>query len=146
MRLSLGALAGKKSSAPGSIMFCQTRVVPGNERGASWRTWRNVALKAFTDKSLPTDLVDYFLGDDDEKTSANVTKLATAFETYAQTVKTGLLKDNGRVPQKSTDPSSKFFSIEQINEMSAPGNLAEFDRNYDKIQESLAYHNANREG
>ena len=107
------------------------------DRRAAIAEQKSATLKTFTEKGLPADLMAVnFLGD--EETAANSFAIMERFKANAEQAKaTNLLKDNGRVPQKSTDPSSKYLSAEQINEMTADGNGAEFDRNYERVMESL---------
>lgn len=51
------------------------------EHQAKYKELSNEALKYATDKKLPTDVVEYFIGDDKDSTIANLDKFAEIFET-----------------------------------------------------------------
>ncbi|WP_243356879.1 DUF4355 domain-containing protein [Bacillus litorisediminis] len=55
----------------------------------------NKAIKIANEQKLPLDLVDYFIGDDEEKTTANLTKLKEVFDTYIQSAVDEKLKADG---------------------------------------------------
>lgn len=58
----------------------------------------NMALKSLTEKKLPTELVNFIVGADEETTNKNLETLTNIFNNYAESVKTGFTKDNGYVP------------------------------------------------
>ena len=60
----------------------------------------NKALKIAQEKNLPTDLIDFFVGDDDEITTANLEKLIFTMAARDEAFKTQNAKDNSYVPPK----------------------------------------------
>ena len=61
----------------------------------------NKALKVAQEKKIPSDLVNYFVGQDEETTKNNLDVLSKALETYAQNTKEQILKSGSYVPPKS---------------------------------------------
>jgi hypothetical protein len=59
---------------------------------------KNIGIKYATEKKLPVDLVDYFIGADETATKANIDNLAKIFEAHDKTVKEELLKQNSYTP------------------------------------------------
>ncbi|KKB34637.1 DUF4355 domain-containing protein [Bacillus thermotolerans] len=62
----------------------------------------NKAMKQATEKNLPVDLLDYFVSDDEEKTSENLSKLEEVFTKAVQTGVESKFKENGRDVHKGT--------------------------------------------
>lgn len=60
----------------------------------------NKALKVAQEKKLPTDLVNYFIGQDEESTNNNLEVLSKALETYTQKTKEEILKSGAYTPPK----------------------------------------------
>lgn len=58
----------------------------------------NKALKIATEKGLPTDLVDYFIGQDEETTSKNLETLEKIFTDKLETTVKERLKDSSYTP------------------------------------------------
>ena len=63
----------------------------------------NKALKIATEKDLPTDLVDYFIGQDEESTNKNLETLEKVFTEKLQATVKERLKDNSYTPPKNDD-------------------------------------------
>lgn len=63
----------------------------------------NKALKLATEKKIPSDLVNYFVGADEETTKNNLDVLSKALEAYAQNTKEQILKSGSYVPPKSNN-------------------------------------------
>lgn len=59
---------------------------------------KNKALAIATEKSLPTGLVDFFVGADEETTLVNMATLEQAFHTTLQAAVETVFKGNGRNP------------------------------------------------
>lgn len=66
----------------------------------------NKALKLAQEKKLPVELVDYFIGNDEESTINNLTALETIFSTQVESIVTERLK-GGYKPPKDTNPATK---------------------------------------
>lgn len=56
----------------------------------------NKALKLADEKQLPKDVIDFFIGEDEEKTSANLTKLEEAYKKAVQAAVDEKFKAAGR--------------------------------------------------
>lgn len=67
-------------------------------------TLKNTALKIATEKKLPTDLVDYFLGEDEESTVSNLNKLEDVFSKHDEQIKSDFAKGNSYTPPKTNEP------------------------------------------
>lgn len=59
------------------------------------------ALTAASEKGLPADLVDFFLGKDEDATIANLGKLEEAFKAFEQKIVNQKFKNNGGTPPAS---------------------------------------------
>jgi hypothetical protein len=58
----------------------------------------NKTLKAFQEKKLPSELVDFIIGADEEVTSKNVEMLSKLFATHDEAIKTEFAKSNSYIP------------------------------------------------
>jgi len=80
----------------------------------------NKALTVATEKELPIDLISYFVGADEDSTTANLEKLETAFNAAVEKVVTKRLgkshkPDAGDDSQELTPEEMASMSIEDIN-------------------------------
>ena len=80
----------------------------------------NKALTVATEKELPIDLISYFVGADEDSTTANLEKLETAFNAAVEKVVTKRLgkshkPDAGDDSQELTPEELASMSIEDIN-------------------------------
>jgi len=65
------------------------------------------AVQTLSERKLPTDLVDYLISDEKEKTQANLDKFASSIENYTQKLKQQILKGNNvEVPAEGTSSQS----------------------------------------
>jgi hypothetical protein len=62
----------------------------------------NKTLKQFQDAKLPSELVDYMIGANEEETTKNVTALTALFAKHDEAIKTEFAKSNSYIP-----PSTK---------------------------------------
>lgn len=77
----------------------------------------NKALKIATEKGLPTELVDYFIGQDEESTNKNLETLEKVFTGKLETTVKERLKDNSYTPPSGgNDPSNSLDFISVIKE------------------------------
>ena len=74
------------------------------KREAQTEKLRTVALKTASEKKLPTDLVDYFLGQDEDSTLENLNKLEKIMTSHLETQVKERLKDNSYIPPKGGEP------------------------------------------
>jgi len=58
----------------------------------------NKALKIAQEKKLPTDLIDFFIGNDDDTTTANLEKLIATMAAHDEAIKTEFAKGNSYTP------------------------------------------------
>lgn len=70
-------------------------------------TLRNKALSVATEKQLPTKLIDFFIGQDEETTMKNLAVLEEAFSAAVQQAVETRFKDGGRTPQPTTPSAIK---------------------------------------
>lgn len=89
----------------------------------------NKALKVAQEKKLPTDLIDYFIGKDEETTLKNLEVLEQTFNKHIENLIEERLK-NGYKPPKD---NAKTLTIEDIQNMKPD----EINKNWDKIKEIL---------
>lgn len=66
-------------------------------------TLTNKAIKIATEKNLPIELVDFFIGADEQATVSNVKVLEDTFGQYVQKMVEQRLKGDGYVPPKDND-------------------------------------------
>lgn len=66
-------------------------------------TLTNKAIKIATEKNLPIELVDFFIGTDEQATVSNVKVLEDTFSQYVQKSVEQRLKGDGYVPPKDND-------------------------------------------
>jgi hypothetical protein len=74
----------------------------------------NLAIKQANEKGLPADIVSFFLADDEEATTTNLTKLE---ETFTKAVQTGIesrFKENGREIQTGGTGSAPVKSFADL--------------------------------
>lgn len=81
----------------------------------------NEAIIHANDKGLPVELLDYFVSDDEEVTTANLAKLEEVYAKSVQASVEGKFKENGREIDKGGSGSST--TIKSITEMAAEHNL-----------------------
>ena len=93
---------------------------------------RNRAYRQATEKGLPLELLDFFVDDDEEKTSANLEVFEKVWNEALQAQVNQTFKQNGREPHKSTIPNS--LSREQIESMSEEDII----KNWDQVQKFLS--------
>lgn len=75
----------------------------------------NKALKIATEKGLPTDLVDYFIGQDEETTNKNLETLEKVFTDKLETTVKERLKDNSYTPPSGGAGVDNPWSKEHFN-------------------------------
>ena len=89
------------------------------------------AIKIASDKSLPLNLVDFFIAQDEEATVNNLKVLEESFNKEVQKAVEKRLKNEGYNPPKDT--SGNTLTLETIKNMSQ----AEINQNWDKVKEIL---------
>lgn len=74
-------------------------------------TLKNKALTYATEKKLPVNLVDYFLGADEEGTIKNLNSLEEVFNAHIQNQVEERLKSNNYTPPKSNSQSTDISKM-----------------------------------
>lgn len=100
------------------------------EKDKTHESLRNNALKIANEKKLPTSIIDYFIGEDEESTTKNLEALENVFTEYVNNIATERLK-GGYKPPVGGQPTT--FTMEQIKNMSPN----EINKNWDAIQLTL---------
>jgi hypothetical protein len=103
-----------------------------SEKQRARETLKSKALTAASTKGLPTDLVDFFIGNDEETTTGNLSKLEEAFKAYEQKIVNEKFKQNGGTPPASGG-SGTPLTLEAVKKMSAE----EINKNWDEVQKLL---------
>ncbi|MDN0191174.1 MULTISPECIES: DUF4355 domain-containing protein [unclassified Bacillus (in: firmicutes)] len=93
-------------------------------------TLRNKALSIATEKGLPTNLVDFFIGQDEAATEQNLGVLSEAFKTFQQNIVNEQFKQGGSTPPPSGGAPTPL-THETIEKMTPD----EINKNWDRIQE-----------
>ncbi|WP_226087477.1 DUF4355 domain-containing protein [Mesobacillus sp. S13] len=91
----------------------------------------NKAIKYANDQKLPLDLVDFFIGEDEGKTTSNLTKLKEVFDKHIQAMVEEKLKESGTNLKDGTNKTS--LTLEAINSMSEEEML----KNWEAVQSFL---------
>lgn len=109
--------------SPAEIEIAQLRKEIEDERKASKREkLMNTAIKQANEKGLPVDILDYFVSDDEETTTANLAKLEEAYNKSVQSSVEAKFKENGRTVPNGQG-NAQTGSIKSITEMAAAHNL-----------------------
>jgi len=64
---------------------------------------KNRAITVLTEKGIPLDFADHFLGDDEAMTDENIAKLESVWQTTIQAAVEAKFKENGRDPRKNNN-------------------------------------------
>ena len=95
---------------------------------------RNKAITYATQKGLPLDIIDHFVGDDDAKTTENLSKLENSFTEHLKKTVDGVFKSGGGSPGQSNTPIGGKFSRDSLKKMSPE----EINANWDAIEKQLS--------
>ncbi|MGX1902424.1 DUF4355 domain-containing protein [Thermolongibacillus altinsuensis] len=93
---------------------------------------KNKALTLATEKKLPIQLIDYFIGQDEESTLQNLAKFEEVWTQNLQALVEEKLKTSGVNP-KDSNVKTQTFTREQIQAMTPE----EIDKNWDLIKDQL---------
>lgn len=94
---------------------------------------RNKAISEATAKGLPVDLVDHFLGEDEDSTVQNLDKFSEIMQKAIEDNVNSKFKDGGTDPHKR-NKESKLFSKDQVSKMSEN----EINENWEVVEKSMA--------
>jgi hypothetical protein len=104
------------------------------EREKVKETLTNKALKVATEKKLPFDLVNYFLGQDEEATLTNLSALDMSLQAYSQSVRESILKEGSYVPPLNNTVATGTISQAEYDKNK--NNLDWYSKNKAKVMES----------
>ena len=93
---------------------------------------KNKALTLASEKKLPIQLIDYFVGNDEESTLQNLSTFEEVLTSHLQTLVDEKLKSTGVQP-KETTVKTPTFTREQIQAMSPE----QIQKNWDLIKDQL---------
>ncbi|MGG3780420.1 DUF4355 domain-containing protein, partial [Schinkia azotoformans] len=96
-----------------------------------YESLKNKGLTVATEKKLPVQLIDYFIGQDEETTIQNLTKFEEVFNAQLQTLVDEKLKSSGTNPKDGNPPLT--FTKDQIAKMTPD----EINKNWDAVQSAL---------
>lgn len=102
------------------------------EKEKTRESLKNKALTLLNEKKLPTNLVDFIIGQDEETTLSNLEQYEEVFTNQLQSAVELRLKADG-TDLKDTGKKPQTFTKEQIKSMSQD----EINENWDAIQEAL---------
>lgn len=83
-----------------------------SEQARLRETLRNKAITEATQKGLPLEIIDHFVGQDEDSTVAALAKLETAWQAALKAAVEAKFKDNGRTPPKSEAPKGKLEELQ----------------------------------
>ncbi|MEC1772829.1 DUF4355 domain-containing protein [Schinkia azotoformans] len=92
---------------------------------------KNKALSIASEKKLPTSLIDFLIGQDEETTTSNLSKLEEVWNTQLQVMVDEKLKSSGTTPKDGDKPKS--FTLDQVKAMSE----SEISANWEAVQQAL---------
>lgn len=104
------------------------------EREKVIETLTNKALKVATQKKLPVDLVNYFLGQDEESTVSNLSVLEKSLQFYTQSVRESILKDGSYIPP-ANDKTVTTGTVTQAEYDKNKNDLDWYSKNKAKVHE-----------
>jgi len=91
------------------------------DKQAKRTTLENKAIKLAQEKSLPTDLVNFFIGDDEETTSANLDAFKEKLDATVQAQVEQKFKENGRDVKDGAGHSTP--KVQSFKEMAEEANI-----------------------
>ena len=103
------------------------------EKSLKMKEIKEKALEKAHKDGLPTQLVDFFLTDDSEKTEANLNIFKDVFDQHLQSKTKERLKEDGIDP-KGNPQTPKTFTMDQIKNMS----MAEYEANREAVDQFLS--------
>lgn len=106
--------------------------VQKKEREALLQTNKNKALNVLNEKKLPSQLVDFFITEDEESTLENLQQFEEVFTNQLQQAVESRLKTDG-TELKETSGNQKTFTKEQVEAMSHE----EINEHWDDIKDII---------
>jgi hypothetical protein len=104
------------------------RKIEQMEKEKLYESLKNKALKIATEKKLPVQLIDFMIGEDEEKTISNISQLEEVWNSQLQALVDEKLKSSGTNPGDGNPPTT--FTKDQLNNMS----IDEINKHWDSIK------------
>ncbi|WP_027725435.1 DUF4355 domain-containing protein [Tuberibacillus calidus] len=104
------------------------RKIEQMEKEKLYESLKNKALKIATEKKLPVQLIDFMIGEDEEKTISNLSQLEEVWNSQLQALVDEKLKSSGTNPGDGNPPTT--FTKDQLNNMS----IDEINKHWDSIK------------
>ena len=105
-----------------------------NERKArEQERLKNKAISEATEKGLPVDLVDHFVGPDEDTTLQNLSKFEQIWQSKIQEQVESKFKEGGHDPHKRNNRQTGTFTKEQLEKMSPE----EINANWETISKQM---------
>lgn len=108
------------------------KYVQQKEQESIFQTNKNKALNYLNDKKLPSNLVDYFISDDEETTMQNLGRFEDVFTNQLQEAVESRLKSDG-TELSNNESKEKTFTKEQVQAMSTN----EINENWEDIKDAI---------
>ena len=100
------------STDPKDIELAQMKAqLEAMQKEALRKDLANKALKVANEKKLPTELIDFFIGDDEETTNNNIKNFEKIFNTAVSSSVDNKIKDNTHIPP--ADKTEPLTGVEQ---------------------------------
>lgn len=93
---------------------------------------KNKALTIATEKKIPTNMVDYLIGEDEEATEANLTTFEQTMKDYVDSQVKARINDSSYTPP-AEGSGNKTFTTEQVNNMTAQ----EINENWEVVKDII---------
>ena len=106
--------------------------IEGLERDKRRETQKNRAITYATQKGLPLELIDHFVGDEDGTTDSNLQKLEKVFSETVKDHVAKVFKGGGTTPP-GTPPAGGKYTKESLSKMSAD----EINSNWEAIEKQM---------
>lgn len=95
------------------------------------QTLLNKSLMFADEKKLPKDILEYFLGEDEDATKENLDKLESVFASHVEKLVQERLKDSSYTPPKGGTGTT--LTLDDVKKMSTK----EINDNWEKVQELM---------
>lgn len=95
---------------------------------------KNKALTVATEKNIPTNVIDFLLGDNEESTISNLSTFEESMKVYVDSQVKARISDSSYVPPAGDSNKKTAYTLEQIKGLSEQ----EITENWDAVQDTLS--------
>lgn len=103
------------------------------EQAKTREALKNKALTIATEKQIPTNVIDFLLGTDEESTTANLETFEQSMKQYVNDQVKARINDSSYTPPTGDDNNKKAFTKEQVQAMSTE----EINKNWNEIKDII---------